>query len=156
MTILILVEPSQLGFRATTVGPLELSAEAASAAEAVDALHEMIAVRLERGAILIDHPVHLSRPPIPARHYRKTPRSTLGWRQWRHIAPSRKPWKLPMGPRRNDSWRFSIWSNGSDAQSSRFWPRTWTRHLGSGDMMALTTNWASRSRITSRNGSTQG
>ena len=40
MTISILVEPSQIGFRATTSGPLELSAEAASAAEAVNALHE--------------------------------------------------------------------------------------------------------------------
>jgi hypothetical protein len=65
MTISILVEPSQVGFRAKTGGPLELSAEAASAAEAVSALQDMIAVRLERGAILIDHPVHPPRPPIP-------------------------------------------------------------------------------------------
>jgi hypothetical protein len=65
MTISILVEPSQLGFRATTGGPLELSAEAASAAGAVKALHEMISVRLERGAILIEHPVHPPRSPIP-------------------------------------------------------------------------------------------
>jgi hypothetical protein len=55
----------QVGFRATTGGPLDLSAEAASAAEAVNALHEKIANRLERGAILIDHPVHSPRPPIP-------------------------------------------------------------------------------------------
>jgi hypothetical protein len=60
-----LVEPSQVGFRATTGGPLELSAEAASAAEAVNALQEMIAGRLERGAILIDHAVQPPRPPIP-------------------------------------------------------------------------------------------
>jgi hypothetical protein len=65
MTISILVEPSQVGFRATTGGPLELSAEAASAAEAVNARQEMIAGRLERGAILIDRPVHPPRPPIP-------------------------------------------------------------------------------------------
>lgn len=65
MTISILVEPSQVGFRATTGGPLELSAEAASPAEAVNALQEKIAHRLERGAILIDHPVHPPRPPIP-------------------------------------------------------------------------------------------
>jgi hypothetical protein len=65
MTISILVEPSQVGFRATTGGPLDLSAEAASAAEAVRALHQKIANRLERGAILIDHPVHPPRPPIP-------------------------------------------------------------------------------------------
>ncbi len=42
-----LVEPSEVGFRATTGGPLELSAEAASAAEAVYALNEKIANRLE-------------------------------------------------------------------------------------------------------------
>jgi len=65
MTISILVEPNQVGFRATTGGPLELSAEAASAAEAVSALHGMIAGRLERGAILIDHPVLPPRPRIP-------------------------------------------------------------------------------------------
>ena len=52
MTISILVEPSQVGFRATTGGPLDLSAEAASVAEAVNALQEKIANRLERGAIL--------------------------------------------------------------------------------------------------------
>ncbi len=65
MTIPILVEPSQIGFRATTGGPLELSAEAASAAEAFNALDEKLASRLERGAILIDHPVHPPWPPIP-------------------------------------------------------------------------------------------
>jgi hypothetical protein len=65
MTISILVEPSQVGFRAMTGGPLELSAEAASAAEAVDAIQEMIAGRLERGAILIDHHVNPPRSPIP-------------------------------------------------------------------------------------------
>jgi hypothetical protein len=63
MTISILVEPSQVGFRATTGGPLELSAEAASAAEAVNALQEMITGRLERGAVLIDQ--HVSPPPFP-------------------------------------------------------------------------------------------
>ena len=65
MTIPILVEPSQVGFRATTGGPLDLSAEAASAAEAINALQAMIASRLERGAILVVHPVHPPRPPIP-------------------------------------------------------------------------------------------
>ena len=49
MTISILVVPSQVGFRAMTGGLLDLSAEAASAAEAVNALHEMIAGRIERG-----------------------------------------------------------------------------------------------------------
>lgn len=65
MTIPILVEPSPTGFFATTGGPLDLSAEAASAAEAVHALQEKIARRLERGAILIEHPVHPAQPPIP-------------------------------------------------------------------------------------------
>ena len=65
MTISILVEPSQAGFRATTGGPLELSAEAASAAEAVNALKEKIANRFEGGAILIDHRVHPPRATIP-------------------------------------------------------------------------------------------
>ena len=65
MTISILVEPSQVGFRATTGGPMQLSAEAASPAEAVKALQDLITVRLEHGAILIDHPVHPPRPPIP-------------------------------------------------------------------------------------------
>jgi hypothetical protein len=65
MTISILAEPSEVGFRATTGGPLELSAEAASAAEAVNSLQEKIASRLERGAILIDHSVAPPRPPIP-------------------------------------------------------------------------------------------
>ena len=59
------MEPSQVGFRATTGGPLELSAEAASAAEAVSALEEKIANRLEQGAILIDRPIHPPRPPSP-------------------------------------------------------------------------------------------
>ena len=65
MTISILVEPSEVGFRATTGGPLDLSAEAASTAEAVHALQEKIATRFEREAFLIDHPVHPRRPPIP-------------------------------------------------------------------------------------------
>ncbi len=43
---------------------MQLSAEAASPAEAVKAVQEMIAVRLEHGAILVDHPVHPPRPPI--------------------------------------------------------------------------------------------
>jgi hypothetical protein len=65
MTIPILVEPSPSGFCAITGGPLDMSAEAASAAEAVNALQDKIARRLERGAILIDRPVQIARPPIP-------------------------------------------------------------------------------------------
>jgi len=65
MTISILVEPTPIGFCATTGGPLNMSAEAASAAEAVKALHEKISRRLEHGAILLDHSVQAPRPPIP-------------------------------------------------------------------------------------------
>jgi hypothetical protein len=42
-----------------------LSAEAASAAEAVNVLREKIVRRLEGGAILIDHLVQPPQPPIP-------------------------------------------------------------------------------------------
>ena len=65
MSIPILVEPSPTGFFATTGGPFDLSAEATSAAEAIQALQEKIARRLERGAMLIDHPIQFVRPPIP-------------------------------------------------------------------------------------------
>jgi hypothetical protein len=44
---------------------LDLSAEAASAAEAIRALKEKIARRLERGAMLLEQPVPGARPPIP-------------------------------------------------------------------------------------------
>src|SRR4051794_13858211 len=64
MIISILVEPSSTGFCATTGGPLDLSTEAASAAEAVRELHEKIAHRLSAGAILIDHPIRTSQPPV--------------------------------------------------------------------------------------------
>lgn len=65
MSITILVQPVPAGYSATTGGPLELSSEAATAAEAVRALQEKIARRLEGGAILIDHPIQAVRPPIP-------------------------------------------------------------------------------------------
>jgi hypothetical protein len=65
MTISILVEPSQVGFRATTGGPLELTAEAASAAAAVTAIQEMIAGPRERKPILIAHHVSPPRFAIP-------------------------------------------------------------------------------------------
>src|SRR5262245_13642638 len=65
MSITILVQPIPTGFSPTTAGPLDLSAEAASAAEAVLALQEKIARRLEGGAILIDQPIQAVRPPIP-------------------------------------------------------------------------------------------
>ena len=47
------------------MGRSDLSAEAASAADAVNALQEKIASRLERGAILIDQPVYPPRSPVP-------------------------------------------------------------------------------------------
>ena len=65
MTISILVGPSPNGYCATTGRPLDLSADAASAAGAVNALHEKIARRLEGGAMLIDHPDHAPQSPIP-------------------------------------------------------------------------------------------
>ena len=65
MTISILVEPGQFGFLATTGGALELSAEAASAAEALTALQAKIASRFQRGAILVHQPVPAPRSPIP-------------------------------------------------------------------------------------------
>src|SRR5262245_23341932 len=60
MTVPILVEPVAGGFRATAGGPLELSAQGRSAAEAVNALRAKIDARLSGGAILIEQPV---RPP---------------------------------------------------------------------------------------------
>jgi hypothetical protein len=65
MTISILVEPSQTGFRATTGGPLDLSAEAASAAEALTALQAKIDSRFDQGAILVHHAVPALQSPIP-------------------------------------------------------------------------------------------
>jgi hypothetical protein len=65
MAISILVEPTEVGFRATTGGPLELSAEAASAAEALTALQAKIDSRFQQGAILVHHPVPASQSPIP-------------------------------------------------------------------------------------------
>ena len=65
MTISILVEPSQLGFRATTGGPLDLSAEAESAAEALTALQAKIDSRFQHGAMLVHHAVPAPQSPIP-------------------------------------------------------------------------------------------
>lgn len=65
MTIPILVEPAAGGFRAAAGGPLDLSAEAASAADAVAALRAKIADRLRGGAILIEHPVAVPASPVP-------------------------------------------------------------------------------------------
>ena len=65
MSISILVEPKESGFRATTGGPFELSAEASSAAEALSAVQAQIKSRFERGAIIVQHPEPAPRSPIP-------------------------------------------------------------------------------------------
>ncbi len=66
MTISILVEPtSQVGFRATTGGPLDLSAEAASAAEALTALRAKIDNRFQSGAIIVEQAIPAPQSPIP-------------------------------------------------------------------------------------------
>ncbi len=65
MTISILVEPSQAGSHATTGGPLGLSAEAPSAAEALTALQVQIDSRFAHGAILVQHSVPAPQSPIP-------------------------------------------------------------------------------------------
>ncbi len=65
MTISILVEPSQVGFRAVTGGPLDLSAEAASAAQALTALQAKIDSRFEHGAMLFQRALPAPPSPIP-------------------------------------------------------------------------------------------
>ena len=65
MSIPILIEPAGDGFRAAVGGPLDLSAEAESAAAAVAALRAKIADRLRGGAVLIDQPVPAPAPPVP-------------------------------------------------------------------------------------------
>jgi hypothetical protein len=65
MSIPILVEPAANGYRAQAGSPLDLSAEADSAAAAVAALRAKIADRLRGGAILIEQPVPPSPSPVP-------------------------------------------------------------------------------------------
>jgi hypothetical protein len=65
MGISILVEPSANGFRAIAGGPLDLIAEADSAAAAVAALRQKIADRIRGGAILIEQSFPASASPIP-------------------------------------------------------------------------------------------
>ena len=65
MSIPILIEPTGDGFRAAAGGPLDLSAEAESAAAAVAALRAKVADRLRAGAILIEQPVPPPAPPVP-------------------------------------------------------------------------------------------
>jgi hypothetical protein len=64
MSITILVEPAANGFRAAAGGPLDLSAEAASAAAAVNALREKIADRLRGGAVIIEQSLASPHSPI--------------------------------------------------------------------------------------------
>ncbi len=63
MSISILVEPAANGFRASTGGPLDLVAEAATAADAVAALRAKIADRLRGGVVLVEQPV-APQPPV--------------------------------------------------------------------------------------------
>ena len=65
MTISILVETSKLGFRAMTGGPLDLSAEAASAAEALTALEGQIDSRLKHAPIIVRHSIPAPQSPVP-------------------------------------------------------------------------------------------
>jgi hypothetical protein len=65
MSIPILVEPALNGYRAAAGGPLDLSAEADTAAAAVSALRAKIADRLRGGAVLIEQAVPPPASPIP-------------------------------------------------------------------------------------------
>jgi hypothetical protein len=65
MSIPILVEPAANGYRAETGSPLDLSAEADTAAAAVAALRAKIGDRLRAGAVLIEQPVPAPTFPIP-------------------------------------------------------------------------------------------
>jgi hypothetical protein len=65
MSISILIEPAANGFRAAAGGPLNLSAEAESAAAAVAALRAKIAERLRGGAVLIEQAVAGFPCPVP-------------------------------------------------------------------------------------------
>ena len=65
MSIPILVEPTANGYRADTGSPLDLFAEADTAAGAVAALRAKIADRLRAGAVLIEQPVPAPPSPIP-------------------------------------------------------------------------------------------
>jgi hypothetical protein len=65
MSIHILVEPAADGYRAEAGSPLDMSAEADTAAAAVAALRIKIADRLRGGAVLIEQPVPAPQSPIP-------------------------------------------------------------------------------------------
>lgn len=66
MSISVLIEPTESGFRAETGGPLNLSAEAASTEAAIDALQAMISQRIRDGATLVELPVTGNRSLQPA------------------------------------------------------------------------------------------
>lgn len=57
MTIPILVEPTPAGYRATTGGPLNLEADAPTAAEAVAVVRGQLADRVNRGSVWLELPV---------------------------------------------------------------------------------------------------
>jgi hypothetical protein len=62
MSISILVEPAENGYRAITGGPLDLVAEAPTISDAVTALRAKIAKRVRDGAILIEQTTAPSSP----------------------------------------------------------------------------------------------
>lgn len=65
MSISILIEPLSNGYRATSGSPLELVAEAESAAAAVAVLRQKIGDRLRNGAVLIEHAIGSPASPVP-------------------------------------------------------------------------------------------
>lgn len=62
MSISILVEPAENGYRAITGGPLDLVAEGPTISDAVSTLRAKIARRVQDGAILIEQTVAPSSP----------------------------------------------------------------------------------------------
>lgn len=73
MSIPILVELAANGYRAEAGSPLDLSAEADTAAGAVAALRAKIADRLRGGAVLFEQPVPAPPSPIPVVPLAKNP-----------------------------------------------------------------------------------
>jgi hypothetical protein len=65
MSISMLIEPAETGFRATTGSPLNLSAEGKSAGQAVAVLRSMIQDKLSHGSILIEQSFTQNQLPIP-------------------------------------------------------------------------------------------
>ncbi|MCU0705637.1 MAG: hypothetical protein MUF18_16815 [Fimbriiglobus sp.] len=62
MPIPILVEPTAAGFCATTGGPFNLTAQAATVGEAVDAVRRQLAERVNCGGVCLELPLPSSAP----------------------------------------------------------------------------------------------